>query len=96
MNGKKFTADESVDYNEPVCEDSTEELLKKYDRRRTQKNDDIPAMQAVVCVILAALLLLSNLFYPKLCTPVYERLLRLTSETEDVMPNPIDIIMEKL
>ncbi len=78
------------------CEDSTEELLMRYDNRHRRRMDDIPAFQALLCVLLAALVFAGNLFYPELAEPVYEKLRRLIADENQIMPNLIDVIMEKL
>jgi len=78
------------------CDDSTEELLKKYDKKRKQRYDDITAMQTVVCILLAAILLVSNLFYPEICEPVFDDLKKHVSDQKEIMPNPIDFILSKL
>ena len=50
MNEEDFielTPEEEFEF---PCDDSTEELLKKYDKKRKQRYDDITAMQTVVSV----------------------------------------------
>ena len=96
MNEEEFTMlTPEENYDEP-CEDSTELLLERYDRRRSQKTDDIFAMQTVVCVLLAAVLFVSNLFLPEVCAPVYEKLRTAVSDEREIIPNPIDFVMSKL
>ena len=82
--------------NDELCEDSTEELLMRYDNRRRRKMDDIPAFQALLCVLLAVLIFAGNLLYPELAEPVYEKLRRLISDENQIVPNLIDAILEKL
>ena len=77
------------------CEDSAEVLLKRYEKRRSQKTDDIFAMQAVVCVLLAAALFALNLACPELCGPVYQKLRELAEDEREIMPNLIDLVISK-
>lgn len=93
MNEEEFTELTPEYESDEPCEDSTEVLLEKYDRRRTQKIDDVFAMQAVMCVILAAAMFAANLLCPEICEPLYERLRELTSDGNEIMPNLIDVIM---
>lgn len=96
MNDENFIEPVPEENTEIPCVDSTEELLKKYDKKRTQKVDDIFAMQAVICVLLAAVLLVSNLLYPDLCAPVYEKIKEMSSDEHEIMPNLIDVILSRL
>lgn len=102
MNEEEFTeltpeyCQEEYCGEDPVCEDSAEALLEKYERRRSQKTDDIFAMQAVICVLLAAALFVFNLFWPEICAPVYEKLRSAASDEREIMPNLIDVVMSKL
>jgi hypothetical protein len=78
------------------CEDSTHELLKKYDGRNARRIDDIPAMQTVMCLIIAGAVFAANIFYPDIIQPVYEKFRRLISDEHEIMPNLIDLILDKL
>ncbi|MCD8187402.1 MAG: hypothetical protein LUD57_02070 [Ruminococcus sp.] len=82
--------------SEIPCEDSAEELLKKYDRKRTQRADDIFAMQAVVCVLAAAAMLIANFACPEICAPVYDKIRALVWDGHELIPNPIDEILTRL
>lgn len=87
---------EEGEYTDNPCSDDTEELLKKYEKKRSQKIDDIFAMQTVVCVMAAAALLIANLIRPDIAVPVYERLQELVTESTEIMPNPIDFILSQI
>lgn len=89
MNEEDF---ETLTPDEP-CEDSTEVLLKRYERRKNQKTDDIFAMQAVVCVLLAAGFFTLNLAYPELAAALFGKLKALTEDEKEIMPNIIDTVL---
>lgn len=95
MNEENFIELTPDEETEEPCEDSAEVLLKRYEKRRNQKTDDIFAMQAVVCVLLAAALFTLNLVYPELCGPVYQKLRELAEDEKEIMPNLIDLVMSK-
>lgn len=78
------------------CEDSTEELLEKYDRRSKRKADDIPAMQMVVCIITAVVIFGLNAFYPEIGGDVFRKLNEMAFSGKELFPNPIDLITELL
>lgn len=79
--------------HENKCEDSTEALLEKYDRKKTQKFDDITAMQAVICILLAVTMFVANMAAPELSKPVFMRLRELSADEKEVIPNLIDLII---
>lgn len=78
------------------CDDSTEELLEKYDRRSKRKADDIPAMQMVVCIITAVVIFGLNAFYPEIGGDVFRKLKEMAFSGKELFPNPIDLITELL
>lgn len=75
-------------------EDSTEELLEKYDSRSKRKADDVPAMQTVVCIITAVLLFGLNAFYPEIGGGIFRKLNEMAFSGKELFPNPIDLITE--
>ncbi|MCM1314450.1 MAG: hypothetical protein NC205_03405 [Prevotella sp.] len=78
------------------CEDDTKELLEKYDRRSRRKADDVPAMQAVVCIIAAVFMFGLNILYPETAEEVFSRLNQAVFSGKNIFPNPIDLISELL
>ncbi len=78
------------------CEDNTEELLEKYDRRSKRKSDDVPAMQMVVCIITAVLIFGLNAFYPEIGGDIFRKLNEMVFSGKELFPNPIDLITELL
>lgn len=75
---------------ESECEDSTEALLKKYDDRKSQKIEDIIAMQTMMCLLAGAVLIGIHLLYPEIFVPVFSKFRRLISDENEIMPNLID------
>ena len=73
---------------------STEALMAEYDRKRRNKADDIIATQAVICILLAALLAGGRIFRPEVTAGVLGRIKSLAADTAEVMPNPIDILID--
>ncbi len=92
MNEEIIIAENAAD--EEQCEDSTEVLLEKYDRKRTQKFDDITAMQSVMCILLVVALFVLNLTAPELSEPIFVRISELSQDKKEVIPNIIDLIAE--
>ncbi len=88
--------EENSESEKEECEDNTEELLEKYDRRSKRKADDVPAMQTVVCIITAVLLFGFNIFYPETCGEIFKKLKELAFSQNEIFPNPIDLITELL
>lgn len=82
--------EEEIIEAESECEDNTEALLKKYDDRRSQKIEDIIAMQTMMCLIAGAILLGVHLLYPEIFVPVFSKVRRLISDENEIMPNLID------
>ncbi len=76
--------------------DSVDALLKKYDRRSAAKNDDVTAMQAVICILIAAAMFAANFFYPERTAELYRYVRAQTECTDEVIPNPVDAISELL
>lgn len=79
---------------ETDIEDSTEALLEKYDRKRSQRTDDIIATQAVVCLITAMTFFAANLFFPKGCGEMWEYICSLSMQKKEIIPNIIDVVMQ--
>ncbi|MDE6670967.1 MAG: hypothetical protein K2K16_02095 [Ruminococcus sp.] len=79
-----------------TCEDDTEELLEKYDRRSKRRVDDVPAMQTVVCIIVALFMFGMNILYPETAGEVFSRLNQAVFSGKNILPNPIEIISELL
>ena len=72
--------------------DSTDALLEKYDRRRLRRNDDVTAMQAVMCILIAVLMFAANIRYPQQTGELYQMLRTLALDGGDIIENPIDTV----
>lgn len=86
------TENKEPDIPDIACEDSTEELLEKYDRRTRRKADDVPAMQTVVCIVAVAVMFGLNAFYPEIAGEIFSRLNEAAFSGKELFPNPIDLI----
>lgn len=82
-----------IENNDP---DSAEALLDKYDRKSRSRSDDSAAMQAVVCILLAAAMFLSNLRFPEEVKALLERIIILSEDENELIPNPIDAVCDLL
>ena len=77
------------------AEDDTEQLAQEEKRRRKEgKADDIIAMQAAVCMLIAAGLIITNIFRPDISGELFDRLRGLTGSENELFPNPIGLIMQ--
>lgn len=74
-------------------QDTTEELLETYERRRKNKAEDVIATQAVLCILIGALFVCGRIFYPQVTGEVFGRLRELVTDSSFVIANPIDLIM---
>lgn len=74
--------------------DSTEALLDKYDHK--SRSDDSAAMQAVVCILLAAALFAANFKFPDKVQSLLHRTSILSEAENELISNPIDKLMELL
>lgn len=83
-NEKDFCAD---------CEDSTEVLCGEYEMKRKNRADDIIAVQAVLCIVIAAAFFVGNMFYPDITGEVFGRIRSLSAE-DSIIPNPIDLLAD--
>lgn len=70
-----------------------DELLRLYDKRRI---DDAAAMQAALCVLLAAVFFAAHLLVPEIADPVFSKLAGLAQSEHEVIGNPITLIEELL
>lgn len=82
-----------LENNDP---DSAEALLDKYERQSRSRSDDSAAMQAVVCILLAAAMFLSNLRFPQEVRTLLDRIIVLSEDENALIPNPIDAVLALL
>ena len=86
--------EESTDIiaGELPCPDSTEALLEKYDEK--SRSDDSTAMQAVVCIILAAVIFFVNFRFPDEVESLLHYTTALTESENELFSNPIDSLLK--
>lgn len=84
--------------SEEICEefdtDSTDALVEEYKMKSKNRADDIIAVQAVVCILLTLLFIVGSIFSPALTGEIFEEVRKLASDSSELIPNPIDIILE--
>lgn len=80
--------------SEELDSGSTEALIKEYDRKRRNRADDIIATQTVVCILIAVLFICGNIFRPEITGEVFGKLRSLSSDSTNVIPNPIDTLLK--
>lgn len=77
------------------AEDDTAQLAQEEKRRRKEgKADDIIAMQAAVCMLIAAGVIITNIFRPDISGELFDRLCELSESESELFPNPIGLIMQ--
>ena len=76
-------------------EDNTELLeIDNSMRKKEGRADDSTAMQTALCMIIAVGFIILNIFKPDMAEALFSRLRELSSNGNEVIPNPIDIISD--
>lgn len=76
-------------------EDNTELLeIDNIMRKKEGRADDSAAMQTALCMIIAVGFIILNIFKPDMAEALFSRLRELSSNGNEVIPNPIDIISD--
>lgn len=73
-----------------------EELLADCERAVRERPDDVPATQAVVCILLAAGLFCAQLISPAVGSGLFARLTALVSDKHELLRNPLELIFSLL
>lgn len=63
-----------------------DEVREKYESRSSRKADEIIAVQAVICIILAVGFFVANIFYPQICRELFNILEKLMKDNEHIVP----------
>ncbi len=63
-----------------------EEVREKYENRKSRKADEIIAVQAVICILLATGFFVANIFYPQICRELYDILESSVTDTSHIVP----------
>jgi hypothetical protein len=72
---------------------TTDELEREYSRTVRERPDDVPATQAVLCILIAAGLFCTALLDPALGAQLFARLTALISAPHELLPNPLPLIL---
>ena len=72
--------------------ENDEELLRIYDHSGSRRTDDASAMQAAVCIILAAMYFAGWYAFPELTLALLDRVRCLSESQNELFPNPIRLI----
>ena len=86
---------ETVVYEEG-SEENSEALLEKFEDRKKLRLDDVAATQAVICVLAAAGLFVTNLLYPATAQAFFDKLRHCMTDSTYILPNPVDSLISYL
>ena len=76
------------------ADDDTEQLTEESFRRKREGGaDDIIAMQAAVCMLIAAALMITNIFRSDISGELFGRLHELTESSHELFTNPIELLL---
>lgn len=76
-------------------EDSTEFLESEKKRRKKEGQlEDIPAMQGVLCLILAVGMVVLNMFYPDTAEELFGLIKEYSQSERELFDNPINVVIE--
>lgn len=76
-------------------EDNTEFLVQEEKIcRKNGKIEDIPAFQGIICLILAAAMILLNIKMPDMAEELYTLVKKYSYSEQEIFENPINIITE--
>lgn len=76
-------------------EDSTEYLeSEKIRRKKEGQLEDIPAMQGILCLILAVGMIVLNTFYPETAEELFGMIKGYSMSEREIFENPINILFE--
>lgn len=73
-------------------DDSTQGLLLEYEEKYRERSGDAPAMQAAVCIVLAASVFIINIIFPGTAAEIFDKIKELTADPAELFPNPIDLL----
>lgn len=90
-----MTEDEMIEVQEEIePQDSTEYLEAEESRRKREGQlEDIPAMQGVMCLILAVGLVLLNLKFPETAEEIFHIIKENSLSEREIIGNPIDALI---
>lgn len=90
-----MTEDEIIEVQEEIEPQDSIEYLEAEEKRQKREGqlEDIPAMQGVICVILAVGLILLNLKFPEMAEEIFRTIKDNTLSEKSVISNPIDALI---
>ena len=65
-------------------------------RRREGGADDIIAVQAALCMLIAAGLIMTNIFRPDISGELFSRIKELTDSSHELFVNPIELLLSNI
>lgn len=74
-------------------DENIQELLPEYERAVRERSGDAPAMQAAVCIVLAASVFVINLIMPGAAAEIFRRIKELSASPAQLFPNPIELLL---
>lgn len=77
----------------PAYDDTVQLSEEKERKKREGWGDDIIAMQAAVCCLIAASLIILNVFYSDVTGKLFNKLCELTKSSEELLINPIKLLI---
>ncbi len=81
--------------DEMELEDTTEYLEAEEKRRKREGQlEDVPAMQGVICIVLAVGLVLLNFKFPEMAEEIFHTIKENSLSEKAIIGNPIDALIE--
>lgn len=89
--------EENTEIQESMPAEDTTEYLETEEKRRKREGflEDIPAMQGILCLILAVGLILLNIRFPDMAEELFSMVKDFSSSEQELFENPIELL-EKL
>ncbi|MBR6242523.1 MAG: hypothetical protein IKQ90_03400 [Ruminococcus sp.] len=73
-------------------EDDTSQLLQHFEGRSRRKKDDVPAMQAALCILCAAAVLAADAISPGMGKQLFRQIKELSADGHELFPNPLKLL----
>lgn len=77
----------------PAEDDTAQLAAEREHRRREGGADDIIAVQAALCMLIAAGLIMTNIFRPDISGELFSRIKELTDSSHELFVNPIELLL---
>lgn len=88
--------EENTEIQASMPEEDTTEYLETEEKRRKREGllEDIPAMQGILCLILAVGLILLNIRFPDMAEELFSMVKDFSSSEQELFENPIELLEE--